>query len=103
MARDIKGELVELLLHKAFYPVLMANRNGPAKTKIEHVQEATRAEIDRFRSYMSAEEVIVNFKRDINSTPTKDICAELKLLNFPVITDVREEFERQARELGVSS
>ena len=103
MTKDIKGELVQFLLHKAFYPVLMAQRDGPDRTKIEHVQEATRAEIERFRSYRSAEEVMVNFQRDLNSKPAKTIHSELKALNLPIINDVREEFERKAKELGVNA
>ena len=103
MAKDVKDELVEFLLHKAFYPVLMAKRDGPDKTKLEHVQAATRAEIDRFRNYGSAEEVVVNFKRDLSSQPAKKIHSELRMLKLPVLNDLREDFERRAEELGVKA
>ena len=103
MTRDAKSELVDFLLHKAFYPVLMARRDGPDKTKIEHVQAAIRAEIDCFRSYRSAGEVMVNFKCDLNSKSAREIHSELKTLHLPVINDVREEFERKAQKLGVTA
>jgi hypothetical protein len=101
MMRDAKNELVDFLVRRAFYPVLMAPRNGPDKSKIDHVQNATRAEIDRFRSYESAEEVVLNFKRDLYSKPAKKINAELRALNLPVINDLQDEFERKALELGI--
>jgi hypothetical protein len=100
MTADVKDELVDFLVHQAFYPVLMTDRAGPNKAMIAHVQEAIHAEIDRFRGYKSAEEVIANFNRDLRSKPGKDIHSELKLLNLPVLHDLHEDFERKARELG---
>ena len=104
MRRDARGELVEFLFHNAFYPVLMANREGQPdyeKTQLKHVQNATYADIERFRGYASAEEVIANFKRDLSSKPGQRSYAELKALKLPVINDLQEEFERKAHELGV--
>ena len=97
---DARNELVDFIVHRAFYPVLMADRTGPHRARIEHVQAATRAEIERFRSYGSAEEVISSFQRDLQSRPTKSINSELKLLHLPMIDDFRDDFERKARELG---
>jgi hypothetical protein len=104
MGRDARGELVEFIFHNAFYPVLMANRDGYSddeKTQLKRVQNVIYAEIERFRSYQSAEEVIANFERDLSLKPAKQSYAELKALNLPVINDLREEFERKAHELGV--
>ena len=103
MTKDARADLVEFLLHKAFYPVLMAKPDGHDRAKMEHVQKATQAEIDRFRSYRSAEEVITNFKRDLSSTPAKKIHAELKALNLPVINDFSDEFERKVEALGLKT
>lgn len=100
MAADPKGELVDFLVHQAFYPVLMAERRGPDKASIAQVQDATRAAIDRFRSYGSAQEVIDNFRRELSPNPARDIEPELKRLRLPVIEDIREDFERKAHELG---
>ncbi len=100
MATDAKTELVDFLVHRAFYPVLMTQRTGPHKATIEQVQHATRAEIERFRSYGSIEDVIASFERDLRSKPARSIYSDLKLLNLPVISDVREDFERKVRELG---
>ena len=105
MAKDAKGELVEFLVRKAFEPVLQAKpgagHSDADKTKLEHVQKATRAEIERFRGYGSAEDVAINFKRDLNSEPAKKVHSELKALGLPTIGDVRDAFERKAHELGV--
>lgn len=100
-ASDTKRELVEFLVHRAFYPVLMAQRAGPNRAMIEQVQDATYREIERFRGYGSADEVIVNFKRDLSSEFATSHYHDLKRLNLPVIGDVREDFERKARELGL--
>lgn len=97
---DARNELVDFVVHRVFYPVLMLQRTGPHKARIEHIQDATRAEIDRFRGYKSVEEVIANFKHDLRSKPAKGINSELKLLNLPVLHDLHEDFERKARELG---
>jgi len=67
---------------------------------IEQVQAAARAKIDRLRSYGSAAEVIDSFERDLRSGPAQDITSELKLLQLPVSDDLRDDFERKARELG---
>ncbi len=96
----VRNELVDFIVHRAFYPMLMADRAGPDKAMVEHVQKATRAEVDRFRSYDSAEDVIYGFERDVRSRPAQTIHSELKLLHLPVIDDLRDEFERKARELG---
>ncbi len=101
VAKDATSELVTFLVHRAFYPVLMAERTGPNKAMIEHVQNATHKEIERFRSYGSAAELIANFERDLRSGSATSLYSDLKRLNLPVIGDVREEFERKARELGV--
>ena len=97
---DARNQLVDFIAHRAFYPVLMVDRTGPHRAMIEQVQAATRAKIDRLRSCGSAAEVIDSFERDLRSGPAQDITCELKLLHLPVVDDLRDEFERKARELG---
>ena len=104
MAKDAKIELVELVMRKAFDPVLRASpahRSKADQDRLEHVKDATRAEVGRYRGYRSAEDVVVNFKRDLHSEPAKRVQAELKALHLPTLHDVREEFERRADDLGV--
>lgn len=98
---DARGQLVQVLLHKAFYPVLMARRDGPERARLQHVQTVMRAEIERFQKYATVEDVVVNFKRELHSHPAKTVRSELKSLELPVLEDVRDEFERKAAELGV--
>src|SRR5215469_1066086 len=72
MADHKKDELVRFLEQRAFNPVLNAKADGRSeadKKKLEHVQKATRAEIERFRGYGSAAHVITNFRRDLDSRP----------------------------------
>ena len=105
MADRKKDELVHFLEERAFKPVLNANpkgRPGAEQKKLEHVQKATRAEIERFHNYGSAHEVVANFRRDLVSEPAKRIQAELRSLGLPTVHDVRDEFERRAEELGVT-
>jgi hypothetical protein len=101
---DKKGELLHLVERKAFDPVMRAKPDGRSeveKNKLEHVQRATRAEIDRYRGYASAEELVTNFKRDLSSRAAKKVHAELRSLKLPTIEDIRDEFEGKAHELGV--
>ena len=104
MSTDHKHELLSLVERKAFDPVIKAKPDGRSeaeKKKLEHVQKATEAEIDRYRGYRSAEELVTNFKRDLTSQPAKKIHTELRSLDLPTIEDIRDEFERKARDLGV--
>lgn len=101
---DARRDLVEFLKARAFEPVLHAHADGRSDTdrrKLEHVKHATLSEIERFEHYPSAEEVVINFMRDLNSAPAKKVHAELRSLGLPTLQDIRSEFERRARELGV--
>ncbi len=105
MASDAKRELVDFLIKKAFNPVMHAKPDGRSdaeQKKLDRVREATRAEIERYRNYGSAEEVVTNFKRDLHSTAAKKVHAELKSLHLPTLDDIRDEFEEKARDLGVT-
>jgi hypothetical protein len=102
---DKKDELVRFLEERAFKPVLNARPKGRSEAeqkKLQHVQKATHAEIGRFHKYRSAQEVVTNFKRDLDSEPARRIHAELRSLGLPTINDVSEEFERRAEELGLT-
>ena len=106
MADHKKDELVRFLEERAFKPVLNAKPKGRSEAeqkKLDHVQKATRAEIERFHKYRSAQEVVTNFRRDLDSAPAKRIHAELRSLGLPTINDIREEFERRAEELGATN
>jgi len=106
MTSKSRRELLRLVERKAFDPVMRAKPEGRTeaeKKKLEHVQKATKAEIERYRHYGSAEELVTNFKRDLDSTAAKKIHAELRSLHLPTIEDIRDEFERKASELGVAA
>ncbi|YBV98304.1 hypothetical protein M1D80_16100 [Phyllobacteriaceae bacterium JZ32] len=106
MAAEARRELVDFVVERAFDPVMKAKPDGRSESerrKLKDVQEATRAEIERFRDYGSAREVLVNFRRDLDSDPAKKIHAELKALDLPTINDIRDEFEEKARKLGVEA
>nr|CAD6438837.1 hypothetical protein REQ54_04778 [Rhizobium sp. Q54] len=100
-----KKQLVDFLVKKAFEPVLRADsagRSDSEKAKLQRVQEATRTEIERFKDYGSAEEVVINFKRDLSSDAARKVHSELKALDLPTINDFSNEFEKKAADLGVS-
>ncbi|WP_353643228.1 hypothetical protein [Mesorhizobium sp. WSM2239] len=106
MASDAKRQLVEFLIDRAFDPVMKAKPEGRSdseKKKLKDVQDATRAEIERFKRYGSARDVVENFKRDLNSDPAKKVHAYLKALNLPTLNDIKDEFEAKASELGVGA
>lgn len=104
MVADAKQQLVDFLIRRAFDPVLRAKSDGRSdseRRKLEHVQKATESEIERFRAYQSAQEVVTNFKRDLNSRAARKVHAELRALHLPTIEDIHEEFDAKARDLGV--
>jgi predicted amidohydrolase YtcJ len=78
MADSKKEQLVRFLEQRAFRPVLNAKPSGRSEAdrkRLEHVQRATKAEVARFHKYGSAEEVVTNFHRDLDSAPAKRIHA----------------------------
>ena len=105
MVDSKKDELVRFLEKRAFKPVLNAKPKGRSKAeqkKLEHVQKVTRAEIERFHNYGSAQEVMTNSRRDLDSEPAKRVHAELRSLDLPTLNEVHDEVERRAEELSVT-
>ncbi|CCE06136.1 hypothetical protein BRAS3843_1600018 [Bradyrhizobium sp. STM 3843] len=103
---DARQELADFVIRKAFDPVLHARPDGRSEAdqrKLEHVQRATRSEIERYRNYGSAQEVATNFTRDLSSEPAKKVHAELRHLHLPTIEDIEDEFKQKAQDLGVRS
>jgi hypothetical protein len=104
MAKDRKSELLSLVERSAFDPVLRAKPDGRSeadKATLAELQDKTRAEIDRYRAYDSAEDLLTNFKRDLHSTAAKKVHADLRRLDLPTIEDIRDEFEAKATDLGI--
>ncbi len=102
---DTRRELAEFVIRKAFDPVLHAKPDGKSEADrrtLEHVQRATRAEIERYRKYGSAQEVATNFNRDLTSEAAKKVHAQLRHLHLPTIDDIKDEFKSKARDLGVT-
>jgi len=97
---DAKNELVDFIVHQAFYPVLMADRSGPNKAVVEQLQNVTRAEIERFRSCKSLKEVIETFERNRRMQLDTDLHVDLRVLRLPVLSDLKLDFERKVYELG---
>ncbi|WP_292393875.1 hypothetical protein [Mesorhizobium sp.] len=51
---NAQQELAEFVISKAFNPVMRAKPDGKSDTdrkSLEHVQQATKAEIERYRNY----------------------------------------------------
>ena len=103
MAQDARQKLVHSLEEKAFRPVLRAEPNRYPENKrdqLTDVKRRTESEIERFHNYGSADEVVTNFRRDLNSGAAKKVHHELEQLGLPTINDVRDDFEKLARQLG---
>jgi hypothetical protein len=76
MTSKAMRELLHLVELGAFDPVLRAKPDGrpeSEKKKLAHVQKATRTEVNRYRHYSSARQLVTNFKRDLDSEPAKVI------------------------------
>ncbi|HEY6432672.1 MAG TPA: hypothetical protein VIZ17_11890 [Acetobacteraceae bacterium] len=101
---ETRQKLVDFLERKAFRPVLEAEPGRYPEGKrasLADVQRRTETEIQRFRNYRSAQEVVTNFRRDLNSDAAQKVHRELKALGLPTVNDVRTEFEELAGSLGV--
>lgn len=101
---EARRRLIGLLDRKAFQPVLSAKAEDFPEAKrheLEQVQDATRSERERFGSYRDAGEVARMFHDDLSSAPAKKVHARLRELGLPTLNDIREEFERLEKELGV--
>ena len=96
-----KQELVDFLDKHVFQPILNENpdrHHGADRKKLEDVQDSTRSEIDRFKHYRNAEEVVTNYKRDLHSEAAKKVNRELEALHLPTLRSVEDEFLRLAGE-----
>ncbi|WP_274423169.1 hypothetical protein [Chelativorans sp. YIM 93263] len=106
MADGAKEKLVNFLDRKAFEPVLSADPDSYPQDKhnaLKDVQDATRAERERFHDYDSAKEVYQMYEDDLTSEPAQEINRKLRDLDLPTLKDVRGEFEELAQEMGVRS
>src|SRR3954471_15699084 len=93
MTDSAKDKLVRFLERHAFDPVLKAKPEHypePKRRQLEDVQRRTRTEVERFHRYGSARDVVVNFKRDLDSEPARKVHRELKDLGLPTVNDVRD-------------
>lgn len=104
MSGKAQRQVTDLPIGRAFAPALKATTDGRSEAdgrKLEYVQRATRAEIERYEGYGSAEEVVTDFKRKLHSAAAKKVPAALRALKLPVVYDFRDEFDRTAHDLGV--
>lgn len=106
MADSAKERLVDFLDRRAFTPVLQANPDSYPEDKrdeLRDVQDATRAERERFHNYGSAREVYEMYKDDLSSEPAQKVHRQLHELELPTLGDFKAEFERLAQDAGVQS
>lgn len=106
MAESAKDKLIRFLEQRAFDPVLKARPDRYSENerrKLDDVQRRTETEKDRFEHYGSARDVVVNFKRDLDSEPARKVHRELKDLGLPTIVDIEDEFLKLADELHVGA
>jgi len=103
-AQETKRRLIEFLDRKAFDPILKARPDDYPEGKraeLKHVQDATCSERERFHSYETAEKVVQMFHDDLSSSAAEKVHRQLRDLGLPTISEVRNEFDRLAGELGV--
>lgn len=105
MVKDnAKERLLALLEKEAFDPILRAKEGdfpGRDRDALRHAQKATTREKERFRHYANAEEVVVNFKRDVHSAQAALVNEELARLHLPRLADVESDFFHLCDRLGV--
>lgn len=101
---DAQHRLLQLLDERVFEPALQVwSESYPADKRAElaQVQQATHKMRERFHGFRSAEEIYRMFHDELSSGAAHAMHRKLRDLNLPTIADIRIEFERTARELGV--
>jgi hypothetical protein len=96
-----KQGLLHLLDRHVFDPILRASADAYGEAdqkKLEHVQNRTRSEKERFRGYTNAGEIVENYKRDLHSSVAKRVNSELERLKLPTLSSVKEESLKEAGE-----
>lgn len=96
-----KSELLHFLDQHVFDPILRASPDRYSESdrqKLKDVQDRTRSEKERFRSYSSAQEIIDNYKSDLHSSTAKRVNSELEKLKLPTLPSVQEEFTKLAAD-----
>ena len=100
---DARQQLLDFLEKRAFQPVMRADtRKYPEnkRDKLQDVQRATQKEIERFRGYPSADDLITNFRRDLKFGAGKEVHRTLHELGLPTLPELRDDFEALAEKLG---
>ncbi len=103
MEEAAKDRLVRWLERRAFAPVLRADPKSYSedkRDKLKRVQDKTRTERARFRRYDSAHDVVVNFRRDLDSAPARKVHRDLEDLGLPTLNALKDEFDRLADSVG---
>lgn len=104
MAGGAKERLVNFIDRKALAPVLEADPGSFPERKrddLRDVQEATRAERERFRNYGSAEQVYEMFRNDLSSDAAKKVHRKLRDLGLPTLDDIEDDVEEMAKDAGI--
>lgn len=109
MAGDhAREKLLDLIDTKVFNPVLKASperySNENEKAKLQDVQRATRnTQRSYHEKYTTAQAVRENFRADLDSHAANKVHRTSKELGLPTLNDIKDDFEKLARELGVGS
>jgi hypothetical protein len=94
-----KQELLHFLDQHVFNPILHASADRYSEAdqrKLKDVQDRTKSEKERFRTYSSAREIIDNYKSDLHSSTAKRVNSELERLKLPTLPSVHDEFLKLA-------
>src|SRR5579863_6802391 len=95
-----KQELLHFLDQRVYDPMLHASPNRYSEAdqrKLKDVQDRTKSEKERFRTYSSAKEIVDNYKSDLHSSTAKRVNSELEKLKLPTLPSVKDDFLRPAR------
>jgi hypothetical protein len=90
-----REELLHYLDKHVFNPILHASPDRYSESdrkKLKDVQDRTKSEKERFRSYKSAQDVIDNYKSDLHSSTAKRVNSELEKLQLPTLPSVKDDF-----------
>lgn len=105
MSKNAKKQLLDLIDHKVFDPILKASlddyKSNSDKKKLKDLQKTTKSTQESYHKYKSAEKVEEMFRDDLHSDAAKDVHKESRSLHLPTLNEIKDEFEQLADSLGV--
>jgi hypothetical protein len=106
MAGDTRKQLLDVIEHEAFDPILKARPerySGREREVLADVQGATKSAVERYEAQRSADGVYREYKGDLSSRAAKKTSAQIESLGLPTLRSISYSVEKVARRAGLKA